>query len=60
MHRAEPCKAPTVSKKYHHIDESNARPLHIVIAEKDELIRNQKMEIEKISAKRAGFFEMDT
>jgi hypothetical protein len=35
------------------IDEWNARPSHIVIAEKDELIQNQKAEIEKLNTKLA-------
>lgn len=41
------------------INKWNARPSHIVIAEKDELIHNQKIELEKLSFKLAELNEYE-
>jgi len=41
------------------IDQWDARPAHIVIAEKDELIQNQKMEIGKLQARLAELNEYE-
>ena len=51
MHRQQLEKLQQFQKYLTSIDEWNARPSHIVIAEKDELIQNQKIEIEKLSTK---------
>ena len=51
MHRQSIEKLQQFQKYLHSIDQWNARPASFVIAEKDELIQNQKAEIEKLSAK---------
>ena len=51
MHRQKLEKIQKFQKYLKSIDEWNARPSHIVIAEKEELIQNQKIEIEKLSMK---------
>jgi hypothetical protein len=53
MHRQQLEKLQQFQKYLTSIDEWNARPSHIVIAEKDDLIHNQKQEIEKINAELA-------
>ncbi|GGE66348.1 hypothetical protein GCM10011413_36100 [Pedobacter psychrotolerans] len=51
IHRQSIEKLQQFQKYLHSIDQWNARPSHIVIAEKDELIQNQK--IEKLNAELA-------
>ncbi|RZJ90330.1 MAG: hypothetical protein EOO20_08450 [Chryseobacterium sp.] len=51
MHRQNVAKLQHFQKHLTSVDEWNARPYHIVIAEKDELIQNQKQEMEKLSTK---------
>lgn len=51
MHRQNLAKFQKFRKYLASIDEWNARPANIVIAEKDDLIQNQKQEIEKLSTK---------
>jgi hypothetical protein len=51
MHRQNLAKLQQFRKYLASIDEWNARPANIVIAEKDLLIQNQKQEIEKLSTK---------
>ncbi|RYE27792.1 MAG: hypothetical protein EOP48_34230, partial [Sphingobacteriales bacterium] len=53
IHRQSIEKLQQFQKYLHSIDKWNARPSHIVIAEKDELIQNQKQEIEKLNAELA-------
>lgn len=53
MHRQNLAKLQQFQKYLKSIDEWNARPSHIVIAEKDEIIQNQKQEIEKLNAELA-------
>jgi hypothetical protein len=53
MHRQNFAKLQQFQKYLTSIDEWNARPSHIVIAEKDEIIQSQKIEIEKLSTKLA-------
>lgn len=53
IHRQSIEKLQQFQKYLHSIDQWNARPSHIVIAEKDELIHNQKQEIEKLNAELA-------
>ena len=55
MHRQSLAKLQQFRKYLASIDEWNARPANIVIAEKDELIQNQKLEIEKLNAELAEF-----
>jgi len=57
MHRQSLKKLQEFQKYLTSIDKWNARPANIVIAEKDELIQNQKIEIEKLSAKLAELNE---
>lgn len=59
MHRQNLEKLQQFQKYLTSIDEWNARPSHIVITEKDELIQNQQMEIEKLSAKLAELNEYE-
>lgn len=59
MHRQNLAKLQEFQKYLASIDEWNARPSHIVIAEKDELIQNQKIEIGKLSAKSAELNEYE-
>lgn len=59
MHRQQLEKLQQFQKYLTSIDEWNARPSHIVIAEKDELIQNQKIEIEKLSTKLAELKEYE-
>ncbi|MEH3112616.1 hypothetical protein [Pedobacter terrae] len=59
MHRQQLGKLQQFQKYLTSIDEWNARPSHIVIAEKDELIQNQKIDIEKLSAKLAELNEYE-
>ncbi|RZJ80430.1 MAG: hypothetical protein EOO20_25990 [Chryseobacterium sp.] len=51
MHRQNLAKLQQFQNFLTSIDKWNARPSHIVVAEKDELIQDQKAEIEKLSAK---------
>lgn len=51
IHRQSIEKLQQFQKYLRSIDKWNARPSHIVIAEKDELIQSQKAEIEKLSTK---------
>lgn len=53
MHRQNLAKLQQFRKYLASIDEWNARPANIVIAEKDELIQNQKQQIEKLNAELA-------
>lgn len=53
IHRQSIEKLQQFQKYLHSIDQWNARPSNIVIAEKDELIHNQKQEIEKLNAELA-------
>jgi uncharacterized protein YqcC (DUF446 family) len=53
MHRKNLAKLQQFHKYLASIDEWNARPANIVMAEKDELIQNQKQEIEKLNAELA-------
>ena len=53
MHRQNLEKLQEFRKYLASIDEWNARPANIVIAEKDVLIQNQKQEIEKLNAELA-------
>lgn len=53
MHRQNLEKLQQFRKYLASIDEWNARPANIVIAEKDDLIQNQKQEIEKLNAELA-------
>ncbi|MEH3113430.1 hypothetical protein [Pedobacter terrae] len=50
MHRQNLAKLQQFQKYLKNLDQWNARPSKIVIAEKDELIQNQKQEIEKLNA----------
>lgn len=59
MHRQQLEKLQQFQKYLTSIDEWNARPSHIVIAEKDDLIQNQKQEIEKLSTKLAELNEYE-
>jgi hypothetical protein len=59
MHRQNLEKLQQFQKHLHRIDEWNARPSHTVIAEKDELIQSQKIEIEKLNAKLAELNEYE-
>lgn len=59
MYRQQLGKLQQFQKYLTSIDEWNARPSHIVIAEKDELIQNQKIEIEKLTLKLAGLNEYE-
>ncbi|PWS33214.1 hypothetical protein DF947_00845 [Pedobacter paludis] len=59
MHRQQLEKLQQFQKYLNSIDEWNARPSHIVIAEKDELIQNQKIEIEKLNTKLAELNEYE-
>jgi len=59
MHRQQFEKLQQFEKYLTSIDEWNARPSHIVIAEKDELIQNQKAEIEKLTLKLAELNEYE-
>lgn len=59
MHRQQLEKLQFFQKYLTSIDEWNARPYHIVIAEKDELIQNQKAEIEKLNTKLAELNEYE-
>lgn len=59
MHRQQLGKLQQFQKYLTSIDEWNARPSHIVIAEKDELIQNQKIEIEKLSTRLAELNECE-
>ncbi|SMD16271.1 hypothetical protein [Pedobacter nyackensis] len=51
MHRNSVQKLQQFQKYLNRIDQWNARPSHIVIAEKEELIQKQKEEIEKLTAR---------
>lgn len=53
MHRQNLAKLQQFQKYLKNLDQWNARPSNIVIAEKDELIQNQKQEIEKLNAELA-------
>lgn len=59
IHRQSIEKLQHFQKYLKGIDQWNARPSHIVIAEKDELIQNQKQEIEKLSSKLADLNEYE-
>jgi hypothetical protein len=59
MHRQNLAKLQKFQKYLASIDEWNARPANIVIAEKDDLIQNQKQEIEKLNAKLAELNEYE-
>jgi len=59
MHRQQLEKLQQFQKYLTSIDEWNARPSHIVIAEKDELIQNQKGEIDKLTLKLAELNEYE-
>ena len=59
MHRQQLEKLQQFQKYLTSIDEWDARPSHIVIAEKDELIQNQKIEIEKLNTKLAELNEYE-
>lgn len=53
MHRQNLAKLQQFQKYLKNLDQWNARPSNIVIAEKDILIQNQKQEIEKLNAELA-------
>ncbi len=53
MYRQNLAKLQQFQKYLKNLDQWNARPSKIVIAEKDELIQNQKQEIEKLNAELA-------
>jgi len=53
MHRQNLAKLQQFQKYLKTLDQWNARPSKIVITEKDELIQNQKQEIEKLNAELA-------
>jgi len=59
MHRQQLEKLQQFQKYLKSIDEWDARPSHIVIAEKDEVIQNQKQVIEKLSTKLAELNEYE-
>lgn len=59
MHRQQLEKLQQFQNYLTRIDEWNARPSHIVIAEKDEIIHNQKQEIEKLNDKLAELNEYE-
>lgn len=59
MHRQQLEKLRQFQNYLTSIDDWNARPSHIVIAEKDELIHSQKAEIEKLSTKLAELNEYE-
>ncbi|MCX2450073.1 hypothetical protein OQX61_02210 [Pedobacter sp. PLR] len=59
MHRQNLAKLQLFQKYLNSIDEWDARPSHIVIAEKDELIQNQKAKLEKLSTKLAELNEYE-
>jgi len=59
MHRQNLAKLQQFQKYLASIDEWNARPANIVIAEKDDLIQNQKQEIEKLNTKLAELNEYE-
>lgn len=59
MHRQQLEKLQQFQKYLKTIDQWNARPSNIVIAEKDEMIQNQKIEIEKLSTKLAELNEYE-
>jgi len=59
MHRQQLEKLQQFQKYLTRIDQWNARPSHIVVAENDELIQNQKQEIEKLNAKLAELTEYE-
>ncbi|RYE59579.1 MAG: hypothetical protein EOP48_00405 [Sphingobacteriales bacterium] len=59
MHRESLEKLRQFQKYLTSIDEWDARPSHIVIAEKDELIQNQKIEIENLNTKLAELDEYE-
>ncbi|WP_157262271.1 hypothetical protein [Pedobacter sp. PACM 27299] len=59
MHRQNLERLQQFQKYLTSIDEWNARPSHIVIAEKDELIHNQKQEIEKLRMKLSELTEYE-
>lgn len=59
MHRQNLAKLQKFQDYLKGIDEWNARPSHLVIAEKDDLIQNQKQEIEKLNAKLAELNEYE-
>ena len=59
MHRQQFEKLQQFQKYLKTIDQWNARPSNIVIAEKDEMIQNQKIEIEKLSVKLAELNEYE-
>lgn len=50
MHITNMHKLQSFQKYLHSIDKWNARPPHLIISEKDELITQQKMEIEELKA----------
>lgn len=59
MHRQQLEKLQQFQKYLTSIDEWNARPSHVVITEKDELIQNQKQAIEKLNTKLAELNEYE-
>lgn len=52
-------KLQQFQKYLNSIDQWNVRPTHIVIAEKDQIIQNQKMELEKLQARLAELNEYE-
>lgn len=59
MYRQNLAKLQQFRKYLASIDEWDARPANIVIAEKDELIQNQKIELEKLNLKLAELNEYE-
>jgi len=59
MHRQNLAKLQLFQKYLTSIDEWDARPSHIIIAEKEELIQKQKIEIEKLNVKLAELNEYE-